>query len=61
MSDNEVDTAPEIIEGIRALHARMDELRCLVEQRLETDSAHAAIISIVTVALVVARAVGLLP
>ena len=49
MSDNEVDVAPRIdpaapdaSDGIRSLHARIDELHRLVAQRLETQSVHAA-------------------
>jgi hypothetical protein len=49
MSDNDVDAAPQAgsaapdgIDAIRSLHARIDELHCLVTQRLETESVHAA-------------------
>ena len=48
MSDDEVrsapvngDAAPEVIEGIRSLHARIDELQRLVAQRLEAEGMHA--------------------
>lgn len=35
------EAAPEIIDGIRSLHGRIDELQRLVAQRLETDGVHA--------------------
>ena len=48
MSDDEArqapqedPAAPEVIEGIRTLHARIDELHHLVAQRLETQGVHA--------------------
>ena len=34
--------APDVIDGIRSLNARIDELHRLVAQRLETESVHAA-------------------
>jgi hypothetical protein len=47
MSDDEArpaqrddPTAPEVIDGIRTLHARMDELHHLVARRLEAQGAH---------------------
>ena len=47
-SDNEArstpvngDAAPEVIEGIRSLHARIDELQRLVALRLEAEGVHA--------------------
>ena len=40
MSDE--DPAPEVIDGIRSLHERIDELHRLVAQRLETEGMHAA-------------------
>ena len=40
MSDE--DPAPEVIDGIRSLHERIDELHRLVAQRLETEGVHAA-------------------
>jgi hypothetical protein len=49
ISDNEARSAPqddaaapEVIDGIRLLHDRIDELHHLVAQRLETESAHTA-------------------
>jgi uncharacterized membrane protein len=49
MSDDEVRSAPladdkaapEVIDGIRSLHSRIDELHRLVAQRLETEGMHA--------------------
>jgi uncharacterized membrane protein len=49
MSDDEVRSAPladdkaapEVIDGIRSLHSRIDELHHLVAQRLETEGMHA--------------------
>jgi uncharacterized membrane protein len=48
MSDNEAGpaspeepAAPEVAQGIRSLHERMDELHRLVAQRLEAEGAHA--------------------
>jgi hypothetical protein len=49
MSDDEVrsvpladdDAAPEVIDGIRSLHSRMDELHRLVTQRLAAEGVHA--------------------
>jgi len=48
MSDDEVRSAPlddaaalEVIDGIRSLHSRIDELQRLVAQRLEAEGAHA--------------------
>jgi hypothetical protein len=35
------DTAPEVIEGIRSLHGRIDELHRLVARRLDTEGVHA--------------------
>jgi uncharacterized membrane protein len=40
MSDE--DRAPEVIDGIRALHERIDELHRLVAQRLEIEPMHTA-------------------
>ena len=40
MSDE--DPAPEVIDGIRSLHDRIDELHRLVAQRLETEGVHTA-------------------
>jgi hypothetical protein len=40
MSDE--DTGPEVMDGIRSLHERIDELHRLVAQRLETEGMHAA-------------------
>jgi hypothetical protein len=34
--------APEVIDGIRSLHGRIDELHRMVAQRLETESVHTA-------------------
>jgi len=34
--------APEVIDGIRSLHERIDELHRMVAQRLETESVHTA-------------------
>jgi len=49
LSDNGADAgaqdgpaAPEVIEGIRSLHARIDELHRAVALRLETEGVHAA-------------------
>ena len=49
MSDNDVDVAPQtgpaapdVIDGIHSLHARIDELHSLVAQRLEPEGVHAA-------------------
>jgi len=49
MSDNDVDVTsridsavPDVMEGIRSLHERMDELHCLVTERLETETVRAA-------------------
>jgi hypothetical protein len=49
MSDNDVDVAPrtgpavpEVIDEIRSLHARIDELHGLVAQRFHAESVHAA-------------------
>jgi uncharacterized membrane protein len=36
------DPGPEVIEGIRSLHERIDELHRLVTQRLEPEGVHAA-------------------
>jgi uncharacterized membrane protein len=49
MSDDEVhsapladeEAAPEVIDGIRSLHSRIDELHRLVAQRLEAEGMHA--------------------
>jgi hypothetical protein len=48
MSDNDPPqaprgdpAAPEVIDGIRTLHARIDELHRMVAQRLETQGVHA--------------------
>ena len=49
MSDDEARSAPladdkaapEVIDGIRSLHSRIDELHRLVAQRLETEGMHA--------------------
>jgi hypothetical protein len=49
MSDDEVrsaplageEAAPEVIDGIRSLHSRMDDLHRLVAQRLEAEGVHA--------------------
>ena len=47
MSDNDPaqapqgDPAPEVIDGIRTLHARIDDLHHMVAQRLETEGVHA--------------------
>jgi uncharacterized membrane protein len=49
MSDDEARSAPladdkaapEVIDGIRSLHSRIDELHHLVAQRLETEGMHA--------------------
>ncbi len=48
ISDNEArsaptgdDAAPEVIDGIRSLHSRMDELHRLVAVRLEAEGVHA--------------------
>ena len=49
MSDDEVRSAPladdkaapEVIDGIRSLHSRIDELQRLVAQRLEAEGMHA--------------------
>jgi uncharacterized membrane protein len=47
MSDNEArsapqdDAAPEVIDGIRSLHGRIDELHRLVAQRLEAEGVQA--------------------
>ena len=49
MSDDEVrsapladeEAAPEVIDGIRSLHSRIDELQRLVAQRLEAQGMHA--------------------
>ncbi len=49
MSDDEVrsaphaddEAAPEVIDGIRSLHSRIDELHRLVAQRLEAEGVHA--------------------
>jgi hypothetical protein len=49
MSDDEVrsapladeEAAPEVIDGIRSLHGRIDDLHRLVAQRLETEGVHA--------------------
>jgi hypothetical protein len=35
------DAAPEVMDGIRSLHTRMDELHRMVAQRLETEGVHA--------------------
>jgi hypothetical protein len=40
MSDE--DPAPEVIDGIRSLHERIDELHRLVAQRLEAEPVHSA-------------------
>jgi hypothetical protein len=48
MSDDEVrsapladeEAAPEVIDGIRSLHSRIDDLHRLVAQRLETEGVH---------------------
>jgi hypothetical protein len=42
VTDNDVDQAPQVIDEIRSLHARIDELHGLMAQRLEPDSLHAA-------------------
>jgi hypothetical protein len=34
------DAAPEVIDGIRSLHSRMDELHRLIEQRLGAEGMH---------------------
>jgi hypothetical protein len=36
------DPAPEVIDGIRSLHERIDELHRLVTERLETEAVHTA-------------------
>jgi uncharacterized membrane protein len=49
MSDDEVhsapladeEAAPEVIDGIRSLHSRIDDLHRLVAQRLEAEGVHA--------------------
>ncbi|MGH3294086.1 MAG: hypothetical protein ACRDP7_19990 [Trebonia sp.] len=49
MSDDEArpaplagdEAAPEVIDGIRTLHSRIDDLHRLVAQRLETEGVHA--------------------
>jgi len=49
LSDNEARpgpqeapaTAPQVVDGIRSLHDRIDELHRLVAQRLETEGVHA--------------------
>ena len=49
MSDDEVrsaphaddEAAPEVMDGIRSLHSRIDELHRLVAQRLEAEGVHA--------------------
>ena len=41
-SMSEEDARPEVIEGIRSLHERIDELHQLVTQRLETEGMHTA-------------------
>jgi len=47
LSDNEAGpqeapaTAPQVVDGIRSLHDRIDELHRLVAQRLETEGVHA--------------------
>jgi len=41
-SMSEDDARPEVIEGIRSLHERIDELHQLVTQRLETEGMHTA-------------------
>jgi hypothetical protein len=35
------DAAPEVMDGIRSLHTRMDELHRMVAQRLESEGVHA--------------------
>jgi hypothetical protein len=35
------DAAPEVMDGIRSLHTRMDELHRMVAQRLEAEGVHA--------------------
>jgi hypothetical protein len=40
MSDD--DASPEVLDGIRSLHERIDELHRLVTQRLETEGVHTA-------------------
>jgi hypothetical protein len=35
------DAAPEVMDGIRSLHSRMDELHRMVAQRLESEGVHA--------------------